>query len=126
MNLCPIGSCSCLQIPNAKVTGSLAGKGTGDVFITMEDTLVITPGGCTPLLGIVNVTSKLKGISVIDTLNFAGAACPAPPIKGGKATESGAFGIQSSSISSAGFGSFTGTGVGSAKARLEFTGSITQ
>ena len=125
-NQCPVGTCSCLQIANAKVKGSLAGKGTADVFITVDDGLVITPGGCTPIYGIANLTTKLRGIAIVETMNFAGASCPAPPIRRGKAMVSGAFGIQSSSISSTGFGLVTGTGLGSHAAQLKFDGAVTQ
>jgi hypothetical protein len=115
-----------LEIANARVRGSLAGQGTADIFITVDDELVITPSGCNPIFGIANLTTTLHGFALTETVNCAGASCPAEPIRRGKAMASGAFGLQSSSISSTGFGLFTGIGLGTAKVQLRFSGAVTQ
>jgi hypothetical protein len=106
--VCPGGTCGCVSIPNATVTGNL-GKGTVDLELTEDAALATTsdPVTCTPFFGTATITvpaiKKNPGNS--ETLNLVGAYCGTQGISGG-------FGVAASPAPSpalTGFGSMSGT-----------------
>lgn len=133
---CPSGTCECLTITGAKVTGSLAGVGTADLNITL-DTVGVTSDlagdTCEPMFGTADLTTTTgvgkNKTARTETLNLLGAFCDniGPSLPN---TINGGFGIASSpapspSPAATGWGTLTGTEKHDA-VRLNLKGSITQ
>ena len=127
---CPSGTCVCFEIPNATVTGSMAGKGTADIRITADqDSTTTDPsttnGACTPLYGVAHITSS----SLTEDLNIIGALCDRFSANGNQYIQGG-FGIQDGASNSAhGWGTLTGTATHSQNSptvTLHLRGPITQ
>jgi hypothetical protein len=113
--ICPSGSCGC-QIyvvdtdhKSQKVTGNLVGKSTlAEIDITLDGGDSVgggTPGFCRPIFASATITGSID----TEQLDMTGAIC-SPTKKGGVIDPiSGGFGIESSTASHQGFGTFTGT-----------------
>jgi hypothetical protein len=130
-SVCPAGTCQCFNIPTAKVTGSIAGKATANVFVTVDPDLQTTDPGttngeCTPFFGVAHVTST----SLTEDINLTGALCKHFTSNGDDYIEGG-FGIADGASNSAtGWGTLTGTGTHSPSntptVTLHLKGPITQ
>jgi hypothetical protein len=80
---CPSGSCMCVTVTGATVSGvsgqafTIAGSGTADVFLTLDigAEMPTGVGSCTPFFGIANLTTTRKGKAQTETLNLVGTNC---------------------------------------------------
>jgi hypothetical protein len=109
--ICPSGTCECFTITDAKVSGRLYGKGTADVFATIDlgNGLSGTPPTCLPVYGAVILNTSGKKAAT-ETVNFQGAFC-APASVNGKGSVGAAWQIVESTNNESGLGTVTGQGV---------------
>ncbi len=109
--ICPSGKCECFTISDAKVSGKLYGKGTAEVFATIDlnDGLSSTPPTCLPVFGEVILNTSGK-IAATETINFQGAFC-APETVNGKGSVGAAWQIIDSTNGESGVGTVAGQGV---------------
>lgn len=134
--ICPSGpsDCSCITIPAAKVTGSLAGKGLGVVNITLDSgvtTSAVTGSTCQAGFGEADLTTALgvgrNKFVKTETLNLLLSVCN--KLTPGSPNEIvGGFGIASApapSPAASGWGTVDGT-IRNSDAVLKLKGSITQ
>jgi hypothetical protein len=123
-NLCPSGSCSCVQVPGA-VVGRVSGKpaidgtGTADLFLTFDNgaATVSAAGDCTPFFGIARLTTTRLGSPSSETLNLNGVHCA--PITTADSPILGGFGIATSPAPVNG-----GKGYGKVNGFLDPSGSL--
>ncbi len=100
-NICRSGTCMCLTVESAKVTGSFTGSGA--VFATIDTG---NPGlQCQPVFITANATLTRKKATQTSVLDLLAALCPA----GAHQSFAGGWGIESSSDQSTGNGTMTGT-----------------
>lgn len=129
---CPVGPCQCFSVTGAKVTGSMAGKGTADLVLSDDTGQVVTDPvsthGCSLVYGIVNFNNTtLKKVPLTEKVDVLGTTCH--HTKSGKPdTEAGGFAIEAGASNNAsGWGTYTGTFDPSTFAvSLKTSGSITQ
>lgn len=110
-SMCFVGPCDCYEIPTAKVTGSIAGKASADVFITADPGIqttdsATTSGQCTPFFGVAHVTNAAT--SLTEDINLTGALCKHFTPNGNEYINGG-FGIADGASNNAtGWGTLTG------------------
>jgi len=132
--ICPSGTCSCVTMPAVKVEGNLAGKGSGNVSITLDSvtaTSAISGSTCQAGFGVANIATTLGAgrnkIFKTESLNLLLSVCN--KLTAGSPNQIvGGFGIASApapSPSASGWGTVDGTIRGSS-ATLKLKGSITQ
>ena len=99
--ICPSGTCECVNIQNANVTGNF--RGTANLLITedVNATTVEQPNNCQPFFG----TATFNGSTGTAALNITGADCD-PLAAAGPETIQGGYGIvlPASAPASAGHG----------------------
>jgi len=112
--ICPSGTCQCITITGAKLTGNF-GKGTADLLITEDPTnaTAVGAGDCVPFFGTA-VLNGTKGVGKKATpqtanVNLVGADCDKFTTNGPE-TFNGGFGVAVPSPSPAvnGWGNETG------------------
>jgi hypothetical protein len=100
---CPSGTCECVTVTGATVTGvagqvfTIAGTGTANLFLTFDTGASTMTGGvaaCTPFFAIAQLTTTRKGKAVTETLNLVGVNCL--PVTGTDNPVIGGFGIAKS------------------------------
>lgn len=122
--ICPSGVCTCIKVIGAKMTGSLAGKGTVDMEITLDDNSATSSPGCNPLFGIVTISGTVRKIPVSADANFAGVTCM-PLVHATKASISGGFGTTSISLATSAYGTVNGTEDSSGNVKLTLKAAVT-
>ncbi len=137
---CPSGTCECVEVSGATVTGvngqvfTIAGSGTADLFLTF-DTGAATPTGgvpvCTPFFAIAQLTTTRKGNPETETLNLVGTNCL--HVTGTPGTDDpvvGGFGISNPPVpvnGGVGFGKVLGFfDIGTGSLSLTLHGPVTQ
>jgi hypothetical protein len=124
---CPSGTCQCLTISSAKVTGSMAGTGTADLQVTEDTgaaTTSVSGASCTPFFAVATLTTTLAKTALTETLNFGGMSCDQFTSKGKSAIQGG-FGIGTASNSATGWGTVVGTS-NQSSVTLHLKGLVTQ
>lgn len=134
---CPSGTCACYSIPNGNVTtGAIAGTGTADVELTVDEgnaTTSVSPGTvttCVPVYGLITTsTTRGKGRNrraVTDVFNISGALCRGLPGRGEEL--SGGFGIFSSDDvpPRSGYGTVKSNRFRKDGMQMKFEGPVTQ
>ena len=104
-NKCPMGSCTCVQIANAKLSGSAFRPGTAVVMITIDGGDATTSPGCSPIFATASLAPKS---SLTATLNIIGTICE-PTTAGILEPISGGFSIATATNGATGFGTMTGS-----------------
>jgi len=135
-NLCPSGSCTCVQVPGATVgvvTGlpNIAGKGTANLFLTFDNgaATVSAAGKCTPFFGVAELTTTRHLKPSSETLNLNGVSCS--PLTPTNSPILGGFGISTTPApvnGGKGYGKVTGflDLPGSGSVSLTLRGPITE
>jgi hypothetical protein len=133
-DICPSGTCSCITMSAAKVTGSLAGKGVAVVNFTVDGnsaTSSVSGATCQPAFGQADITTTVgRGANKTvktESINLLAALCDS---KNGRSpsTLTGGWGIAASpapSPAASGWGTLDGTQTGS-KITLKLQGTVTQ
>jgi hypothetical protein len=133
-DICPSGTCSCITMSAAKVTGSMAGKGFAVVNFTVDGnsaTSSVSGATCQPAFGQADITTTVgRGANKTvktESINLLAALCDS---KNGRSpsTLTGGWGIAASpapSPAASGWGTLAGTQTGS-KIRLQLQGAVTQ
>ncbi|HLW71492.1 MAG TPA: hypothetical protein VKS22_12820 [Candidatus Binataceae bacterium] len=128
---CPSGNCECFSLSGVTVSGSMAGKGTADVFVTEDFGNQVPTTGlphqCNPEYVDAVLTTTLKKTPLTETVSLLTVSCHELKT-GGKATVTGGFGIEAGASNGAtGWGTATGTFDKTTQVEtLTLKGSITQ
>lgn len=117
-NTCPSKSnCWCLHFSGIQY-GSLAGRGSSDVQMTVDGGYeTSSPEGCFPFFATLSLRSPQRNL----VLNATGAVCTAS-LKTGKEPIAGGYGIDSPASGPTGTGVFLGTIDNNSNIRLRLTG----
>jgi hypothetical protein len=81
-NLCPSGTCTCVQVPGATVgvvplLPNIAGVGTANLFLTFDNGAATISGSnsCIPFFGVAELTTTRHAMASSETLNMNGVSC---------------------------------------------------
>ncbi|HZP44487.1 MAG TPA: hypothetical protein VFB15_02450 [Candidatus Binataceae bacterium] len=110
---CESGSCICVTVNSATMTGKMAGKGTADLSVTVDTgdavTDVVSTNGCSPFFGVGTTNTTLKKVAVVQTFDFVGTDCAASKVTKPDVL-SGGFAVEPGGTPPAsGYGSLNGT-----------------